>query len=69
MVAERFQEVVVAAHRWRHTHVVKALEAGMDLFAVSKQMGHAEIGTTTGYLKAVTARQLRSMTISPLDTL
>jgi site-specific recombinase XerD len=48
---------------------VKALEAGMDLFAVSKQMGHSDVGTTTGYLKPVTARQLRGMTISPLDTL
>jgi site-specific recombinase XerD len=64
-----FVGVTVAAHRWRHTHAVKALEAGMDLFAVSKQMGNAEIGITTNYLKAVTARQLRSMTISPLDTM
>jgi hypothetical protein len=41
----------------------------MDLFSVSKQMGHAEIGVTTGYLKAVTARQIRNMTISPLDAM
>jgi len=67
--AEHFIGVSVAAHRWRHTHAVKALEAGMDLFAVSKQMGHAEVGITTNYLKAVTARQLRSMTISPLDVM
>lgn len=67
--AEHFEGITVAAHRWRHTHAVKALEAGMDLFAVSKQMGHAEIGVTTNYLKAVTARQIRSMTISPLDVM
>ncbi len=67
--AEHFVGVSVAAHRWRHTHAVKALEAGMDVYAVSKQMGHAEIGITTNYLKAVTARQLRSMTISPLDVM
>lgn len=67
--AEQFHGLSVAAHRWRHTHAVKALEAGMDLFAVSKQMGHAEIGVTTNYLKAVSQRQLRQMTISPLDVM
>jgi len=65
--ADEFEGVSVAAHRWRHTHAVKALEAGMDVYAVSKQMGHAEIGITTNYLKAVSQRQLRQMTISPLD--
>lgn len=66
---DQFVGLSVAAHRWRHTHAVKALEAGMDLFAVSKQVGHSEVGVTTNYLKAVTARQLRSMTISPLDVM
>jgi integrase/recombinase XerD len=65
--AEYFTGLSVAAHRWRHTHAVKALEAGMDIFAVSKQMGHSEIGVTTNYLKAVSSRQIRNMTISPLD--
>lgn len=66
---DNFIGLSVAAHRWRHTHAVKALEAGMDLYAVSKQMGHADIGVTTNYLKAVTQRQLRQMTISPLDVM
>jgi site-specific recombinase XerD len=66
---EHFTGLSVAAHRWRHTHAVKALEAGMDTYALSKQMGHSEIGTTTGYLKAVSARQIRSMSISPLDVM
>jgi hypothetical protein len=51
----------------RHTHAVKAHEAGMDIFAVSKQMGRSEIGVTTNYLKAFSSRQIHSMTISPLD--
>jgi site-specific recombinase XerD len=65
--AHHFKGVSVGCHRWRHTHAVKALECGMDLFAVSRQLGHAELAVTQNYLKAVTARQLRSMTISPLD--
>ena len=67
--AEYFTGLSVATHRWRHTHAVKSLEAGMDIFAVSKQMGHSEIGVTTNYLKVVSSRQIRSMTISPLDVM
>lgn len=67
--AQHFQGVSVAAHRWRHTHAVKALEAGMDIFTLSRQMGHAEIGVTTGYLKAVSERQLRRLSVSVLDHL
>jgi site-specific recombinase XerD len=36
--AEHFTGVSVAAHRWRHTHAVASLEAGMDVFVLSKQM-------------------------------
>ncbi len=67
--AQHFTGITVAPHRWRHTHSVMALEAGMDLFTLSRQLGHAEIGVTTNYLKAVTQRQLRKMTISPLDVM
>ncbi len=65
--AEHFSGVSVTPHRWRHTHSVKALEAGIDLYVLSKQLGHTGIGITTNYLKAVSQRQLRMMTISPLD--
>jgi integrase/recombinase XerD len=67
--AEHFTGVSVAAHRWRHTHAVASLEAGMDVFVLSKQMGHSDVQTTTGYLRSTSARQLRSLTVSPLDVL
>lgn len=67
--AQHFVGVSVAAHRWRHTHAVLALSAGMNLHALSKQMGHSDIGVTTGYLKALSDEQLRRLTLSPLDTL
>ncbi|HUY76988.1 MAG TPA: tyrosine-type recombinase/integrase [Ktedonobacterales bacterium] len=67
--AEHFTGVSVAAHRWRHTHAVKSLDAGMDMYVLSKQLGHSEISTTTNYLRAVSARQLRQLTVSPLDVL
>jgi integrase/recombinase XerD len=65
--AHHFEGVSVGAHRWRHTHAVMSLEAGTDVYVLSKQMGHSDIAVTTGYLKDVSQRQLRSMTISPLD--
>jgi integrase/recombinase XerD len=65
--AHHFQGVSVGAHRWRHTHAVMSLEAGTDVYVLSKQMGHADIGVTTNYLRDVSQRQLRTMTISPLD--
>jgi integrase/recombinase XerD len=67
--AHHFTGVSVGAHRWRHTHAVKSLEAGTDVYVLSKQMGHADIAVTSGYLKDVSQRQLRSMTISPLDVM
>jgi integrase/recombinase XerD len=67
--AQHFEGVSVGAHRWRHTHAVMSLEAGTDIYVLSKQMGHADIGVTTNYLRDVSQRQLRTMTISPLDTM
>jgi hypothetical protein len=48
-------------------HAVRSLEAGTDVYVLSKQMRHADIGVTTNYLRDVSQRQLRTMTISPLD--
>lgn len=59
----------IGAHRWRHLHAVKALEAGRDIFTLSRQLGHADISVTTNYLRVVSARQLRRLTVSPLDVL
>lgn len=67
--AEHFQGVSVGAHRWRHLSAVKALEAGMDVYTLSRRLGHSDIGVTTGYLRAVSQRALRQLAISPLDSL
>ena len=67
--AEHFKGVSVAAHRWRHTHAVKALEAGTDVYILSRQMGHSDVTTTGSYLKALSARQARQLAPSVLDSL
>ena len=67
--AEHFKGVTVAAHRWRHTHAVKALEAGTDVYILSRQMGYSDVSTTGSYLKALSARQARQLAPSVLDVL
>jgi site-specific recombinase XerD len=67
--AQHFQGVAVAAHRFRHTHAVMALEAGTDVYVLSRQMGHSDVTTTGGYLKALSARRARQLAPSVLDRL
>jgi len=63
-------------HSLRHTHVAYLLSKGMDLYAISKRLGHSDIGTTTrvySYLieeyKAKTDNQIETLldkiTVSP----
>jgi hypothetical protein len=46
-----------------------ALEAGTDVYVLSRQIGHSDVTTTGGYLKALSARQARQLAPSVLDTL
>ncbi|WP_225349691.1 tyrosine-type recombinase/integrase [Ligilactobacillus hayakitensis] len=36
-------------HSLRHTHVALLLSQGGDIFAISKRLGHSDVGTTTKY--------------------
>ena len=67
--AQNFPDISIGAHRWRHSGSIESLIGGMDLYALMRKLGHADIGTTTGYLKALTQQQVRAMTVSPLDNL
>lgn len=58
----------VHAHGLRHTLAAELREEGEDIGIISKQLGHANIGTTSRYLdhvaptrviKAVSARKWR----------
>src|SRR5690606_36077535 len=39
-------------HWLRHAHATHALEAGAQLHAIQRQLGHANISTTSTYLRA-----------------
>ncbi len=56
-------------HKLRHTFATLMLEGGVDIFSLSKMMGHSDIKTTTIYLSA-SAEHLRSQMIKhPLNDL
>lgn len=56
-------------HKLRHTFATLLLEGGVDIFSLSRMMGHSDIKTTTIYL-AASAEHLRSqMTKHPLNDL
>lgn len=66
---EHFTGIRVSAHTFRHCFAVRSLEAGVDLYRLSRLMGHSSVAVTEGYLKAVTSRQARQGVASVLDSL
>jgi integrase/recombinase XerD len=66
---QHYQGLKLGAHVFRHTFAVRFLEAGGDVYRLSRIMGHSQITTTEGFLRAVTARQARQRSVSPLDSL
>jgi site-specific recombinase XerD len=61
--------VKFTVHKLRHTFATLMLEGGVDIFSLSKMMGHSDIKTTTIYL-AASAEHLRGqMTKHPLNDL
>jgi site-specific recombinase XerD len=47
-------------HTFRHTFAVHYLTQGGDVYVLSRILGHSNVTTTENYLKAVTARQVRT---------
>jgi site-specific recombinase XerD len=65
--AQGFVGVRVSTHTFRHTYAVRSLEAGVDIYTLSRLMGHSTVSTTEGYLKAFTSRAARRAAVSILD--
>ena len=64
---ERFRGIRVSAHTFRHTFAVRFLEAGGDVYTLSRLLGHNHIVTTQIYLRDFQQRAARRSGISVLD--
>ena len=51
--------VRVSPHTWRHTMACMALLNGLDIYKLSRIMGHTSVKVTERYLSAVKAKQAR----------
>lgn len=68
-IVERVKQrtkIYFSPHRLRHTFATLMLEAGVDLFSLSKMMGHSDIKTTTIYLSASVKHLKKEMMKHPL---
>jgi site-specific recombinase XerD len=65
---QHFASVRVSAHTFRHTMACAYLEAGGDLYKLSRLLGHTSVSVTEHYLRAFSARAARQG-VSVFDTL
>jgi site-specific recombinase XerD len=56
---QHFASVRVSAHTFRHTMACAYLEAGGDLYKLSRLLGHTSVSVTEHYLRAFSARAAR----------
>jgi site-specific recombinase XerD len=56
-----------SAHKLRHTFATLMLEGGVDIYSLSKMMGHSSIKTTTIYLAASVEHLRKEITKHPLN--
>ena len=61
--------VRISAHTFRHTYAVEYLTRGGDLYSLSRSMGHESVSTTELYVRAMTDRSLRRVSVSVVDRL
>ncbi|MCK0470858.1 tyrosine-type recombinase/integrase [Halalkalibacter sp. APA_J-10(15)] len=62
----------VSPHVFRHFYTVQTLNSGtIDLYSLSKLLGHSQVSTTQRYLASMTDEELeiKAMTSSPLSNL
>ncbi len=67
--AAKLKGVRCSPHTARHTYAVRYLEAGGDIYKLSRLLGHTSVKTTEIYLKAYRAKEARKGGLSVLDLL
>ncbi len=58
---EKKTGVHVHPHLFRHTHATELIKAGVDIYRVSKRLGHSNIGTTLNVYGHLTKEDLRTV--------
>lgn len=57
--------LLLASHMRRHTHATMMLTLGVDLYTVSKLLGHTNIQTTQIYAKLVDESKKKAIDLIP----
>ena len=58
------EEVRASPHTCRHFYAITALKNGMDIYSISKILGHSNLNTTRVYLESITNEEVIKLTIS-----
>lgn len=64
----RIKDSSCSAHKFRHSFAVSYLQAGGDIYKLSRLLGHTSVQVTENYLKAFKARDARMGGLSVLDS-
>jgi len=56
----RGREATVAPHQLRHAHAVEMVPEGVPLVVIQRQLGHANLGTTSIYLQGIDSSEIIS---------
>lgn len=61
----------ISPHTLRHFYAVQSINSGMDVYSLSRLLGHSDISTTQRYLSSMTDAQLKekAISLSPLANL
>ncbi len=65
----KITDVKCSPHVFRHTFATWSARAGMDVFRISRLLGHSSVKVTEAYLKSFTATDARRNAAHPADTL
>ncbi len=68
-IQAHIEGVRCSPHTFRHTYSVLALRSGMDIYRLSKLLGHHSISITEHYLSAFTQQDARRGAMSPVNSL